>query len=84
MNGRCDCVGMSTLPHCLHRAVQIVSMSGAADAADVQGALGELTARLLLLEEALNAVLTGKAGARDEAWQLLIKGDLRDAPDLGG
>ena len=75
---------MSILPYHLHRAVQIVSLSGAADASDVQGALREIAARLVLLEETLNAVLTGEAGARDKAWRLLVEGDLWSAPDLGG
>ena len=62
------------LPLRLHRAVSILSRSGDPEAADAQSACGEVAARIVMLEEALIAVLAGAKGAVDQARRVLAGG----------
>ncbi len=55
------------LPFRLHRAASILSRTDDSDAADAQSACGEVAARIVILEEALHAVLSGKDGAMELA-----------------
>lgn len=59
------------LPLRLHRAVSILSRTGDPGAADAQSACAETAARLVMLEEALLALLSGKEGAAEQAWWVL-------------
>lgn len=59
------------LPLRLHRAVSILSRSGDPGAADAQAACAETAARLVQLEEALIALLSGNKGADDQARRVL-------------
>jgi len=62
------------LPLRLHRAVSILSRTGDPGAADAQSACGEVAARLVILEEALTAMLSGAKGAADQARRVLAGG----------
>ena len=62
------------MPLRLHRAVSILSRSGDPEAGDAQAACAETAARLVQLEEALAALLSGADGAADRARQLLASG----------
>ena len=62
------------LPVRLHRAVSILSRSGDPEAADAQSACGEVAARIVMLEEALTAMLSGAKGAADQAHRVLASG----------
>lgn len=59
------------LPLRLHRAVSILSRTGDPRAADAQSACAETAARLVMLEEALLALLSGKEGAAEQAQRVL-------------
>lgn len=59
------------MPLRLHRATSIISRSGDPDAADAQSACAEVAARVVMLEEALLALLRGDAGAEDKARAVL-------------
>ncbi len=59
------------MPLRLHRAASILSRSRDPGAPDAQAACAETTARIVLLEEALLAMLQGDAGARDQAHRVL-------------
>ena len=59
------------LPLRLHRAVSILSRSGDPGAPDAQSACAETAARLVIMEEALLAMLRGDVGARDQASRAL-------------
>ncbi len=59
------------LPLRLHRAISILSRTDDPGAADAQSACGEVAARLVILEEALRAVLSGKKDAMDRARRAL-------------
>lgn len=59
------------LPLRLHRAASILSRTGAPGAADAQAACAETAARLVMLEEALLALLSGKEGAAEQARRVL-------------
>ena len=48
------------MPLRLHRAVSILSRTGDPGAADAQSACAETAARIVMLEEALIALLSGK------------------------
>ena len=63
---------MSPLPARLGRAVSIISQSAELDAPDAQAAISEVSARIVLLEETLHAVLCNEEGAREKAWRLLV------------
>ena len=62
------------LPLRLHRAVSILSRTGDPGAADAQSACAEVAARIVMLEEALIAVLAGAKGAVDQARRVLSGG----------
>jgi len=55
------------MPLRLHRAASILSRTDDPVAADAQSACGEVAARIVILEEALHAVLSGKEGAMEQA-----------------
>lgn len=62
------------LPLRLHRAVSIISRTsrtGDREAADAQSACAEVAARIVMLEEALIALLSGKEGAEEQARRVL-------------
>ena len=59
------------LPLRLHRAVSILSRTDDPGAADAQSACGEVAARLVILEEALRALLSNKEGAGEQARRAL-------------
>ncbi len=59
------------LPLRLHRAVSIISRTNDPGAADAQSACGEVAARLVILEEALRALLANKEGAAEQARRAL-------------
>ncbi len=59
------------LPLRLHRAVSILSRTGDPRAADAQSACAETAARLVMLEEALLALLSGKERATEQARRVL-------------
>lgn len=59
------------LPLRLHRAGSILSRTGDPGAADAQSACAETAVRLVMLEEALLALLSGKEGAAEQAWKVL-------------
>ena len=62
------------LPLRLHRAVSILFRTGDPGAADAQSACGEVAARIVMLEEALTAMLCGAKGAADQAHRVLAIG----------
>ena len=62
------------LPLRLHRAVSILSRTGDPGAADAQSACGEVAARIVMLEEALIAMLSGAQGAADQSKRVLAGG----------
>jgi len=62
------------LPLRLHRAASILSRTGDPGAADAQSACGEVAARIVMLEEALIAMLSGAKGAADQARRVLAGG----------
>lgn len=62
------------LPLRLHRAVSILSCSGHLEAGDAQAACAETAARIVMLEEALIALLSGSPGAVDQARRVLALG----------
>jgi len=62
------------MPLRLHRAASIISRSGDPDAADAQSACAETAARIVMLEEALIALLSGAESAVDRARRLLAGG----------
>ena len=62
------------LPLRLHRAVSIISRTsrtGDPEAADAQSACAEVAGRIVMLEEALIALLSGKEGAAEQARRVL-------------
>ena len=59
------------LPLRLHRAASILSRTGDPGAADAQSACAETAARIVMLEEALLALLSGKEGAAEQARRVL-------------
>ena len=59
------------LPLRLHRAASILSLTGDPGADDAQAACAETAARLVILEEALLALLSGKKGAMEQARRVL-------------
>ena len=63
-----------SLPLRLHRAISILSRTGDPGAADAQSACGEVAARIIMLEEALIAMLAGARGATDHAQRVLAGG----------
>lgn len=65
---------MHAMPLRLHRAASIIACSGNAHAEDAQSACAEVAARLVLLEEAILALLRGDAGAEERARSVLIIG----------
>lgn len=62
------------MPLRLHRAVSILSRSGDPWAPDAQSACAETAARLVILEEALLAMLRDDEGARSQAVRALAQG----------
>ncbi len=63
------------LPHRLHRAASIISRSGDPDAVDAQSACAEAAARIVVLEEAVLALLQGDADARSAGGARWLGGD---------
>ena len=62
------------LPLRLHRAASIISRTsrtGDPEAADAQSACCEVAGRIVMLEEALIALLSGKKGAAEQARRML-------------
>ena len=59
------------LPLRLHRAASIISRTGDPEAADAQSACAEVAGRIVVLEEALIALLSGKQGAEEQARRVL-------------
>lgn len=59
------------MPLRLARAVSLLSRTGHPEAADAQSACAETSARIIMLEEALIALLTGAAGAEEQAHRVL-------------
>ena len=59
------------LPLRLHRAVSILSRTGDPGAANAQSACAEVAGRIVMLEEALIALLSGKEGAEKQARRML-------------
>lgn len=62
------------MPLRLHRAVSIISRTGDPDAGDAQAACAETAARIIVLEEALAALLAGADGAAEQARRVLNDG----------
>ena len=60
-----------SLPLRLHRAISILSRTGDPGAADAQSACGEVAARIIMLEEALIALLASVKSAADQAQRVL-------------
>lgn len=60
-----------SMPLRLHRAASILSRTGDPGAANAQSAYAEVAARIVVLEEALHAVLSGKDGAMEQARRAL-------------
>lgn len=54
---------MDPMPLRLHRAASILSRTGDPGAADAQTACAETAGRIVMLEEALLAMLSGREGA---------------------
>ena len=63
-----------TLPLRLHRAVSLLSRTGDPGAPDEQAACAETAARIVQLEEALRALLSGDGGAAEQARRVLSHG----------
>ena len=62
------------LPFRLHRAASIISRTDDPDKDDAQSACAETAARIVILEEALRAVVEGKPDAAERArWALGFK-----------
>ena len=59
------------MPLRLSRAMSIISRTRDPDAGDAQAACGETSARIIMLEEALIALLTGADGAAEQAHRVL-------------
>ena len=59
------------LPLRLHRAASILSRTSDPGAADAQTACYGVAARIVALKEALRALLSGKAGAVEQAGRAL-------------
>ena len=59
------------LPRRLHRAASILSRTGDPGAADAQSACAETAARVVMLEEALLALLSSQEGAAEQARRAL-------------
>ena len=59
------------LPLRLYRAASILSRTGDPGAADAQSTCAEIAGRIVLLEEALLALLSGKEGAAEQARRVL-------------
>ena len=55
----------------LHRALSVLTRTDGPGAADAQSACGEEAACIVILEEALRALLSGKKGAADQARRAL-------------
>jgi hypothetical protein len=55
----------------LQRALSILSRTDDPGAADAQSACGEVAARIVILEEALRALLAGDLGAEEKARRAL-------------
>jgi hypothetical protein len=62
---------MDPMPLRLHRAASILSRTGDPGAADAQTACAETAGRIVVLEEALLAMLSGKEGAVEQARRVL-------------
>ena len=62
------------MPLRLHRAASILSRTGDPGAVDAQTACAETAARIVMLEEALHALLSGKEGAVEQARRVLALG----------
>ena len=62
------------MPLRLHRAVSILSRTRDPDAGDAQAACAETAARIVMLEEALTALLNGADGAVEQARRVLDDG----------
>ncbi len=62
------------MPLRLHRAMSILSRTGDPGAGDAQSACGETAGRIVMLEEALLAMLAGKEGAVEQARRALAFG----------
>jgi hypothetical protein len=65
---------MDRMPLRLHRAASILSRTGDPGAADAQAACAETAGRIVMLEEALLAMLSGKEGAVEQARRVLALG----------
>ena len=63
-----------SLPLRLHRAISILSRTDDPGAADAQSACGEVAARIIMLEEALSAMLASVKSAADQAQRVLAGG----------
>lgn len=59
------------MPLRLSRAMSIISRTRDPDAGDASAACGETSARIIMLEEALIALLTGGEGAVERAHRVL-------------
>lgn len=62
------------LPLRLHRAVSILSRTGDPRAADAQSGCVETAARIVMLDEALPALLSGNEGVAEQARRVLAIG----------
>lgn len=62
------------LPLRLHRAVSLLSRTGGPGAAEAQAACAETAGRIVQLEEALHALLSGAEGAVEQARRVLSRG----------
>ena len=62
------------MPLRLQRAVSILSRTGDPGASDAQSACAETAARIVILEEALIALLSGQEGAAEQARRVLAGG----------
>ena len=75
------------MPLRLHRAVSILSRTGDPGAADAQSACAETAAHIVVLEEALIALLSGKKGAAEQARRVCgdrVSGRLVGSGDVDG
>ena len=70
-DGRVGMPRPAPLPLRLHRAVSILSRTGDPGAPDAQAACGEVAVRVVVLEEALIALLRDAPGAADLARRVL-------------
>ena len=62
------------LPLRLYRAVSLLSRTGDTGAPDAQAACAETAARIVQLEEALRALLSGDGGTAEQARRVLLHG----------